>query len=101
MPAQYKPTSAYFDTPVRSNNYLSLLVNRRIPKLADDLEYTITETYNLRPDLLAFDLYQDATLWWVFAQRNPNTLTNPLNDFTTGTTIYLPKKSTLQSTLGF
>lgn len=101
MAVQYKPTSSYFDTPTRDDNYLSLMVNRNIPKLVDDLEYTITVTYNLRPDLLAYDLYEDATLWWVFAQRNPNTLVNPLNDFTTGTTIYLPKKSTLKTVLGF
>jgi len=101
MAVTYKPTSPYFDTPIRNENYLGLMVNRSIPKMVDDLEYTITETYNLRPDLLAYDLYEDPTLWWVFAQRNPNTITNPLNDFVTGTTIYLPKKSTLKSVLGF
>jgi hypothetical protein len=77
------------------------MVDRPIPKLIDDLSMTINETYNLRPDLLAFDLYEDASLWWVFAQRNPNQLQDPLFDFTTGTTIYLPQISTLKSVLGF
>jgi hypothetical protein len=49
---------------------------------------------------LAFDLYSDARLWWVFAQRNPNTLVDPLGDFTTGTTIFLPKLANLKSALG-
>ena len=66
----------------------------------DDLTLIINETYNLRPDLLAYDLYGDANLWWVFSQRNPNQLQDPLGDFVTGTTIYLPQESTLKSVLG-
>jgi alpha-L-fucosidase len=100
MPNEYTSNSPYFDTPVINNQYLGVMVNRVIPKLVDDLSMTINETYNLRPDLLAFDLYGDASLWWVFAQRNPNQLQDPLGDFTTGTTIYLPQQSTLKSVLG-
>jgi hypothetical protein len=51
--------------------------------------------------MLAFDLYGDAGLWWVFYQRNPNTLTAPPLDFAPGVRIYLPKESTLRSVLGF
>ena len=96
----YQSTSPYFETPV-NGEYLGLMIDRRIPKLADDNRFTINATYNLRPDLLAYDLYGTPNLWWVFAQRNPNTLTNPLLDFVTGTEIYLPKQSTLKSVLGF
>ena len=99
MANEYTSSSPYFDTPVINNQYLGVMVNRVIPKLVDDLSMTINETYNLRPDLLAFDLYGDASLWWVFAQRNPNQLQDPLGDFTTGTTIYLPQQSTLKSVL--
>jgi hypothetical protein len=96
----YQSTSPYFTTPV-TGEYLGLMVNRGIPKFADDIRFTINETYNLRPDLLAYDLYGTPNLWWVFAQRNPNSLTDPLLDFVIGTNIYLPKKSTLKSVLGF
>ena len=96
----YQSTSPYFLTPV-NGEYLDVMVNRSIPKLADDIRFTINETYNLRPDLLAYDLYGTPNLWWVFAQRNPNSLTDPLLNFVTGTSIYLPKKSTLKSVLGF
>jgi len=96
----YQSTSPYFSTPV-NGEYLEPMVNRSIPKYADDTRFTINETYNLRPDLLAYDLYGTPNLWWVFAQRNPNSLTDPLLDFKTGTSIYLPKKSTLKSVLGF
>ncbi len=97
--ADYQATSPYYTTLV-TREYLGVMNNRVIPKLVDDEAYTITETYSKRPDLLAFDLYQDAGLWWVFAQRNPNTLIDPLNSFIAGTTIYLPKLSTLKSALG-
>jgi hypothetical protein len=63
--------------------------------------FIINQTYQYRPDLLAFDLYDNATLWWVFYQRNPNTLTAPPWDFVADVQIYLPKISVLRSALGF
>jgi hypothetical protein len=77
------------------------MVNRPIPSEADDRLFLINQTYQYRPDLLAFDLYDNATLWWVFYQRNPNTLTAPPWDFVANTQIYLPKLSVLRSALGF
>jgi hypothetical protein len=46
-------------------------------------------------------LYNNAGLWWVFYQRNPNTLQAPPLDFAVGTLIYLPKMTTLKTALGF
>ena len=76
------------------------MVNRPIPKENDDKFFKINQTYQYRPDLLAYDLYGTAGLWWVFYQRNPNTLTKPPIDFVAGTLIYLPKMSTLRTALG-
>ena len=98
--AEYTSTSPYFLTPF-TTFYLDAMVNRPIPRENDDVYFKINQTYQYRPDLLAFDLYQQPGLWWVFYQRNPNTLTAPPLDFTTGTQIYLPKLSTLRSVLGF
>jgi len=98
--ANYDSTSPYFLTEY-SQFYLDVMVNRPLPKESDDLSFNINLTYQYRPDLLAHDLYSDARLWWVFYQRNPNTLTKPPLDFTVGTTIYLPKITTLKSVLGF
>jgi len=98
--ATYDSTSAYFNTGY-NQFYLDVMINRPIPKLADDLEFVINQTYQYRPDLLAFDLYDSSTLWWVFYQRNPNTLQAPPLDFVAGTTIYLPKITTLRTALGF
>jgi len=100
-PANYSTASFYYSTPSFDNGqFLDLWNSRAIPKLANDVVFTIPPQYEYRPDLLAFDLYGNPALWWVFAVRNPNTLIDPLWDFTADTVIYLPTKSTLQSSLG-
>ena len=96
----YNATSPYFTTGY-TQFYLSPMVNRPIPKQSDDRVMKINQTYQYRPDLLAFDLYDTPTLWWVFYQRNPNTLVAPPLDFKAGVEIFLPKISTLRSALGF
>jgi hypothetical protein len=98
--AQYDATSPYFETGY-SQFFLDSMVNRPIPREEDDVMFTINLTYQYRPDLLAFDLYGTGALWWVFYQRNPNTLSAPPLDFAVGTQIFLPKIATLRSTLGF
>lgn len=100
MSTNYDPTSPYYSTGY-SQFFLDVMVNRPIPKATDDLLFTINTTFQYRPDLLAFDLYENSGLWWVFYQRNPNTLTAPPLDFKAGTAIYLPKLATLKSVLGF
>lgn len=96
----YPQTSPYYDTTIYKNQFLDIMVNRPIPKNPLDQYWEITQTYNLRPDLLAYDLYNDSRLWWVFAQRNPNTLKDPLFDFTAGVKIYIPQLTTLEQVLG-
>ena len=99
MAIAYDSTSPYFETGY-SQFFLDVMVNRPIPKENDDLTFVINTTYQYRPDLLAYDLYQNAALWWVFYQRNPNTLTAPPLDFVVGVQIFLPKMPTLKSALG-
>lgn len=98
--ANYSAVSPYFNTK-NNEYYLDLMQNRSIPKKSDDKIFTINQIYHMRPDLLAYDLYGYSELWWVFAQRNPNTLQNPLIDFKKGTQIYIPQLQTLQDALGF
>lgn len=100
MAVTYDSTSPYYQTGY-SQFFLDVMVNRPIPKESDDKLWTVTQTYQYRPDLLAYDLYNNAGLWWVFYQRNPNTLQAPPLDFKAGTRIYIPKITTLRSTLGF
>ena len=96
---KYSTNSPYFQTG-NFGNFLDVMINRSITKKVDDVLYEIDTVYEYRPDLLAFDLYGDSALWWVFAQRNPNVLKDPLFDFRAGYKIYIPQKTTLQQDLG-
>ena len=96
--AIYKKTSPWFITK-QNTLYLELLTLRTIPTSDDDFKYVIENQYRHRPDLLAFDLYQDAKLWWVFAQRNRSILKDPIYDFSPGTTIFCPAKANIDAAL--
>lgn len=95
----YSRSSPYFQTDV-NDMYLELLKIRPVPAQKDDFKYTIETQYEHRPDLLAYDVYGDAKLWWVFVQRNMDVIKDPIYDFKPGTVIYLPKKSNLSKFLG-
>ena len=96
----YPATSPYNTTGIVNNKFLDVMVNRTIPMQPSDIYWEITTVYEQRPDLLAYDLYSDSRLWWVFAQRNPNRLKDPYFDFVAGVGIYIPKLELLKQTLG-
>lgn len=95
----YSKESPYFRTEI-VNGYLDIMNLRDLPNEKDDILFEITNTYENRPDLLAYDLYQDARLWWVFSIRNKNKLKDPIYDMKAGTKIYLPKMTTIKKVLG-
>ena len=97
--ARYSNTSPYFETREFSD-YLDVLNPRTITAELDDQSYTIERTYAYRPDLLSYDLYDTPRLWWVFAQRNPDQIEDPIYDFKLGVTIQLPKKENVLKDLG-
>jgi len=97
--AIYQSTSPYSITE-QNNLYLDLLKIRPVPAEADDFLYTIENQYKHRPDLLAYDLYGDPKLWWVFTQRNMEVIKDPIYDFEPGKRIYIPKESNLKKFLG-
>jgi hypothetical protein len=97
--AKYSKSSPWANTQ-QNNLYLELLDIRPVPSETDDVRYVIENQYRHRPDLLAFDLYGNPKLWWVFVQRNMTVLKDPIYDFTPGTVIFLPKQSNLSKFLG-
>lgn len=99
MATYYGKTSPWTDTKM-TKLYLDLLEVRPVPAEPDDFRYVIENQYKHRPDLLAFDVYGNPKLWWVFVQRNMSVLKDPIYDFEPGTVIYLPKKSNLEKFLG-
>lgn len=95
----YSKNSPYFNTEI-TDNYLDVITFRNFPFETDDTLFEVTKKYEYRPDLLAYDLYKDVNLWWVFSMRNPSVIKDPVFDLTSGTKIYLPKLSTLKNALG-
>ena len=95
----YNKTSPYSQTQIYSF-FLDVANIPNIPYAASDVLYQIDTIYQYRPDLLAYDLYGDANLWWVFAARNPNTIQDPTFDFLSGSSIFVPKKETITVALG-
>jgi len=98
--AIYSKSSPYSDTPDNNGAYLDIISFRNLPSVADDILFTISSKYENRPDLLAYDLYKDSNLWWVFAVRNKDLIRDPIYDMKAGVQIYLPKLSTMSSVLG-
>jgi hypothetical protein len=92
--------SSPWSTTQQNNLNLELLEIRPVPAESDDYKYVIENQYKHRPDLLAYDLYGNPKLWWVFVQRNMSVIKDPIYDFEPGTTIYLPKRSNLEKFLG-
>ena len=99
MTVEYRQDSPYAQTRMQGT-YLDIYEPRPIPSYADDVLFTVNATYQFRPDLLAYDLYSNQNLWWVFAVRNPNAIEDPIWDFRVGKKIYIPKQATLSKALG-
>ena len=97
--AIYTNTSPWYNTQIQ-DNYLGIFSIRPVSAEPDDFLYTIESQYDHRPDLLAYDLYGETQLWWVFMQRNLDVIQDPIFDFTAGTKIYIPKNSSLRTVLG-
>ena len=100
MSSDYTKLSPYYTTQL-AGSYLDVANFRQISGEYDDVSFTVTSQYEFRPDLLAYDLYGDVNLWWVFSVRNKDKVKDPIYDLYAGQTIYLPKLSTLQNVLGF
>ena len=99
MAVNYSKTSSYSNTET-FGFFLDVANIPLIPFDPSDTAYRIDNIYQHRPDLLAYDLYGNSALWWVFSVRNPNVLQDPVYDFLPGATIYVPKKDTLTAALG-
>jgi hypothetical protein len=81
-------------------NFLDLNALPKMPKSLYDEEYTLSSADHKRPDLLAYKIYNNTRLWWVFALRNPDVLVDPINDFVEGTVIQLPSGDTVKRIAG-
>jgi len=99
MSKNYSKSSPYYKTPI-VGNYLDIITFINIPNFLTDIKFSLTSQYEYRPDLLAYDLYGDVNLWWVFAVRNKDIIKDPIYDFYAGQEVYLPAAQTIRDVLG-
>lgn len=62
-----------------------------IPRSTTDVTVTLTNRYNHRPDLLAYDMYGQTNLTWLVLQYN--NIININTEFTEGARLTLPTKN--------
>lgn len=89
----YENTSPWYLTPF-NEKFLDIYYHRTIEPDSSDLIFLIEEEkYVNRPDLLAYDVYGDHKLWWVFGVRNG--FKDLIFDMKIGTIIIIPTKDTI------
>lgn len=97
IPVTYDSRSPYKNTN-QVNKYVQYLDFWSpiviVPAVTDQL-IKVESKYKNRPDLLAHDLYGTAQLWWIFAARNPDIINDPIYDFKTNITIYVPVRASM------
>jgi len=95
----YIATSPYAATPL-VGRFLGFFVKRTIPPnpTSDRFFLIASSRYMSRPDNLAYDLYGDANLWWVFGVRNA--LEDPVFDLVLGRYLIVPEPTYLKTLLG-
>jgi|TARA_B110000495_G_scaffold186757_1_gene185554 hypothetical protein len=91
----YKQNSPWSRTSIIEDTILDVLKKRFIFKDPYDEEYIIPQQFDERPDLCSYELYGTAKYWWIFAQRNPDIILDPIRGFTTGTVIKIPSKDNI------
>ena len=92
----FDPTSPWKKTPILYKKVLDIMNPVFIEKSILDEEYTIPQNFNLRPDLASYELFGTSKYRWVFANRNPDEIQDPINDFTAGKKIRIPSKAAVE-----
>lgn len=95
----YNAGSPYVDTP-QTSWYLFPITLREIPVNGNDKNIIVSAKHEFRPDLLSFELYNTPAYWWVFMVRNMDAIRDPIWDFKSGVSVWVPSKSYLQGLMG-
>ena len=92
----YKSHSPWSKTRIiGGGRILDIQAKRFLAKDPLDEEVTIPQQFDRRPDLYSFEVYGTAKYWWIFAQRNPDEIQDPINDFTAGKKIRVPSRANI------
>lgn len=88
---QYLGRYSYGGTSTVSGNSITWWERSSFSTSSTDVPFTITKSYALRPDKLAYDMYGKASLMWFILQYN--NIVDINEEFVVGNTILLPTKT--------
>jgi hypothetical protein len=91
----YKADSFIKKTSLVDEYFLDINQLPVFPETISDEEFVVTAEFDERPDLLAYKLYGSPRLFWVFALRNLDVISDPIRDFKPGLVIMLPSTETV------
>jgi hypothetical protein len=94
MSVKYSLYSPY--AKVKQTWYLDYNLPQIIIPADSDIQYTIPSQYAEQPWRLAKDLYGNERLYYIFALLNPNTIEDPIYDFSAGKVILVPTLQRVQ-----
>ncbi|MAZ56864.1 hypothetical protein CL653_03665 [bacterium] len=89
--------SSVYSKTVSRHGFMGKYVHRNIPPSNNDTTIELDLKYENAPDLLAYDLYGDAKLWWVIPQRNG--LEDPVWDMVGGMSLIIPSLNTVKKAI--
>lgn len=98
--AKFHSSNSFLRNAGSMGKFLDVNNLPKMPKGIYDEEYEIKPDVAGRPDILAHKVYGTTSLWWVFALRNPDTLKDPVRDFTAGKVIKLPSSEAVKQVSG-
>jgi hypothetical protein len=100
MATFHRKDSFLKSTKILDGLFLNINKLPKVPASIYDEDYKIEQRYDQRPDWLAYVLYGNERLWWVFALRNLDEIRDPIRDFRAGTTIKLPSAEAVAKIVG-
>lgn len=92
--SQYSPYSK-----VKKTWYLGYNLPSGMTYADTDTTYVIPNKYDEQPWRLAYELYGNERLYYIFALLNSNLIQDPIYDFKAGTVIQIPTAQRVQTYL--
>lgn len=90
--ANFNNSSRYVNTVVEDNRsdqqFLPLRPRLNLEAKENDIFFQVTKELEKRPDLISFDIYGTADLWWVIYEFNE--INDPFFDLTQGQILRMP-----------
>jgi len=93
MAVKYKSSSNYALTSL-NRKYLDIYVPPLTKQtLSVETRKTIIPSkFDLRPDLMAYELFGNSNAWWILIHYNRDVIKDPIFDFKSGLEIVVPKR---------